>query len=226
MDYRHELKFIVTTADLALLRAKLSNIIKTDTNQDDEEGYIITSLYFDDVYNTCLKENINGYDKRDKYRLRLYNNSTELIKLERKSKVNGMTAKISADVNSGECAQFMDSHIPWLDKANSAVKNKLLCEMKLKGMMPKCIVQYEREAFVYRPGNVRITFDKNISGSLNTDTFMNSKILTVPLLGKDIHVLEVKYDNMLPAFIAELLETEKLQRTAFSKYAYARQTLG
>ena len=48
---------------------------------------------------------------------------------------------------------------------------------------------------------------------------------TVPVLPAGMHVLEVKYDELLPDYIAQLLETGKLQRTAFSKYYLGRMAL-
>lgn len=226
MDYRHELKFLVTYATLELIRAKIQHIVKPDIHQTDPEGYVISSLYFDNAYDTFLRENIDGYDNRHKFRLRIYGHSSDLIKLERKSKVHGMTAKKAVSVTTEECMQMMHGQIPMLGQEDSVSKKKLLCEMKLHGLMPKCIVQYQREAFVYPLGNVRITFDKNISGSRDVEAFLEDRIIMTPLLNKDVHILEVKYDNFLPKYISDALEIDQLLQTSFSKYAYAREKLG
>lgn len=226
MDYRHELKFIVTDADFAHLRARISHIAKPDRHQPDKDGYLITSLYFDDFYDSCDNDTIGGYDQRHKYRIRIYGHSNGTIKLERKSKLHGMTSKKSVTISESECRQMMAGKIPKIQKEDPAVKKQILCEMKLMGMKPKCIVQYQREAFVYHVGNVRITFDKNISGSKEIAKFLNGYIPTTPLLNTGVHVLEVKYDNLLPQYLADQLEIETLRQSSFSKYGYARKQLG
>ena len=37
------------------------------------------------------------------------------------------------------------------------------------------------------------------------------------------HILEIKYDELLPDYIRKILDIGSLQRTAFSKYYFARQ---
>lgn len=226
MDFRHELKFFVTSADLSLIRTRIQHIAKSDSHQKDHQGYTVTSLYFDNINNFCLNENIGGFDHRHKYRLRIYNHSPELIKLERKSKIHGMTSKISVNVNVEECKKMVQGTLPLLQYDYPYDKKRILCEMKLAGMYPKTIVQYNREAFLYDVGNVRITFDENISGSQKIESFLDPWISTTPLLNKGIHILEVKYDNLLPTYLYDALDIEKLMHTSFSKYAYSRRKLG
>ena len=224
MKYRHELKFLVSPAQLALLKSRICHVARQDENQPSEDGYIITSLYFDDRNDKCLKETIDGYDIRQKYRIRIYGHDSSVIKLERKSKIHGMTAKVSALITEEMCRDMMQGKLPSIDKIADYGKS-ILTEMKVAGMIPKCIVQYNRKAFVYRTGNVRITFDENISGSVDIPTFLDERIPVMPLLEQGRHVLEVKYDNILPGMLAELLEIETLQQTAFSKYGYARNNI-
>ena len=226
MDYRHELKFIVSDAVLALIEKRIAHIVKPDPHQVEEDGYLITSLYFDGFNDPLLNESIQGCDIRHKYRLRIYDHSSELIKLERKSKVHGMTAKKSITVTQSECIDMMHGHIPTLQTNDSTAKKRVLCEMKLVGFKPKCVVQYNRKAFINDVGNVRITFDQNIGGTRDVLSFFDERIQTTPLLRTGVHVLEVKYDNLLPKYISDLLEIERLQQTSFSKYVYTRNTLG
>ena len=226
MDFRHELKFLVRDTDLALLDRRIRHIARPDPHQKDPEGYIITSLYFDNIYDQCHRETVDGYDNRRKYRMRIYGHSADVIQLERKSKVRGMTAKHSMGVTFDESRIFMQGQIPTLDVKNTLIGNQILAEMKVKGMMPKCIVQYLRCAYVYPIGNVRITFDRNISGTKATSALFDSHICTTPLLEAGVHILEVKYDNLLPRYLYDALDIGSLQQTSFSKYGYARNVLG
>ena len=72
-------------------------------------------------------------------------------------------------------------------------------------------------------GNVRVTFDRNIMASRACDEFLENRVSgMVPILPKGLHVLEVKYDEFLPDFIARQLEIGNLRQTAFSKYYLGR----
>ena len=84
--YRHEYKHEINTSDFITLSMRLNSALKADEFARADGAYEITSLYFDDVYGTALKEKLNGVSCRDKFRLRRYNNDTEHIKLEKKSK--------------------------------------------------------------------------------------------------------------------------------------------
>ena len=221
MEFRHELKFVVSDAQLEALRYRIAPFMQTDKNQKDG-CYTITSLYFDDVYDSCFRENLGGFDRRSKYRIRIYENDFGVIKLEKKSKLHGMCKKESVRLSLEECQQLTDGENLYSRAGLDAKKQLLLCEMQMRGLMPKSIVEYERTAFVNPVGNVRITFDRNIRGSLKVEDFYDERICMVPLLDEGVHVLEVKYDEFLPAYIYQALEIETLQQTSFSKYGYSR----
>lgn len=221
MDYRHELKFLVSDAELELIRYRLKLLMRQDAHQK-EAGYTVRSLYFDDFNNSCMQENENGIDNRRKYRIRIYDGEDTVIKLEKKIKCRDMTRKISREISRENCQTYMSGRAPRLNQSSTQLEKELYAEIKMSGMHPVTVVEYERMAFVEPKGNVRITFDRNISGSEHLKHFLDRKILTVPLLPKGSHVLEVKYDELLPDYIAQVLELGTLQRTAFSKYYYAR----
>ena len=48
MEYRHELKFLVTDQQLQLLAFRLKPFLKKDSNQVGD-SYLIRSLYFDNI---------------------------------------------------------------------------------------------------------------------------------------------------------------------------------
>jgi len=91
------------------------------------------------------------------------------------------------------------------------------------GMAPKVIVEYERTPYVYKNGNVRITFDRNISSSGQVDQFFNAEAKKRPILPAGMQLLEVKYDEYLPDPIYHALMLDNWQRTNFSKYYLCRK---
>ena len=219
MDYRHELKFLVTEGQLAILKAGLSPLLKQDVHQNGQ-AYRIRSLYFDDLNYSCMRENEAGVDHRKKYRIRIYNEDASLIKLEKKIKCRGMTRKVSSVITKDDSLLYMSGQAPSAE-GRSELEKEMYVQIKANGMRPVCIVEYERSAFIDPRGNVRITFDRNICGCDKSTDFLEKRLLSVPLLPPGQHVLEVKYDELLPQYIAEVLHMGTLQRTAFSKYYYA-----
>ena len=172
-----------------------------------------------------MDENEAGVDAREKYRIRVYGPDSPVIHLEIKSKTHGLTHKDSCDLSRQEYEQILAGTLP-LPHGDRPVLNRLGLQMRCAHMRPKAIIVYERTAFVHPVGNVRITFDRNITASRYIDGLFDARIpgLT-PVMSTGQHVLEVKYDELLPDAIAGHLELGKLRQTAFSKYYLGRLAL-
>jgi hypothetical protein len=204
-----------------LLAGRLKNVMSQDIHQEGD-CYEIRSLYFDDLWDRCLAENEAGVDKREKYRIRIYDPRSDVIHLEIKEKNRGLTKKRACDLSRDECLAIMGGELP-LNMDGRAPLNSLQLQMHCNGMEPKVIIAYERTAFVHPSGNVRITFDRNIMASRCREDFLEDRVSgMVPVLPAGMHVLEVKYDEFLPDTIAQQLEIGKLRKTAFSKYYLGR----
>lgn len=183
-------------------------------------SYRIRSLYFDDYQKSALRENESGVDNRKKFRIRAYDNIGERISLEIKYKRWGKTHKDSCLITPQLCTKLLNGERIPFEKGQPAPLNLLYTEMETKHLRPRVIIEYERTAFVYPAGNVRVTFDRNIAFSDRIGDFMQDSIPLTPVQGKGRHVLEVKYDELLPDFIAQTLELNALERTSFSKFYY------
>ena len=90
---------------------------------------------------------------------------------------------------------------------------------------PKAIVSYERSAYVEEIANVRITLDKNISVSEQFDNFLSGDFMRYPVQERGEHVLEVKFDEILPGYIKSIISNKNLQQSSFSKYYLGRLKL-
>lgn len=221
MKYRVENKYIVSESELKVLEKRLSPIMQADIHQDGD-CYEIRSLYFDDLDNRCMDENEAGVDARKKYRICIYSPDAEMAKLEIKEKLNNKTQKSVCEITRDEATQLMQGELPLL-LGSRAPLNLLQLKMKCTHMEPKIVITYERTAFVYPEGNVRITFDRNITASrVKEDLFAENQTIAIPVLPTGMHILEVKYDEFLPQFIARQIDTGKLQQTSFSKYYLGR----
>ena len=221
--YRHELKYQISDAQVQLLKNRLNHLIPADSHAGPSGTYTIRSLYFDDFEDRCLRENEDGTDPREKFRIRIYNHSTDRIMLECKRKERGKTHKTSCPLTV-EQTRFLMAGKPLPDIGTQhPVLRKLTILMLTRRMRPVVIVEYDRIPYVYKNGNVRITLDTNIRSSAAVGSFLDETIQSRPVLGLGQQLLEVKYDEYLPDFIYRSLQLHSLRQTAFSKYYVCRK---
>ena len=220
MKFRHEYKHQINLADIYGLRTRLSAVTRHDPHADEDGTYFIKSLYFDNYMDKALREKQDGVNKREKFRIRYYGNDTSFIRLEKKSKINGLCNKISCPVTSEECQRIIDGDVEFMKDSEHELIKELYTKMKYQLLRPKCIVAYNRECFIYPPGNVRVTLDMNICGSNNVKEFLNPDLQFVSLFHNTI--LEVKWDEYLPQIIRDCVQVKSRRSAAFSKYAAVR----
>ena len=220
MKFRHEWKHEINVSDCMILRARLSAVMKPDSNGRDGH-YKIRSLYFDDLHDTALLEKINGVNQREKFRIRYYNNDPSWIRLEKKSKINGLCQKASAVLSTQEAQAIVEGDWQWMLQCDRPLVQELYAKMRGNGLRPKTIVDYHREAYVFPAGNVRVTLDSDIRTGLSSIDFLNPQCVTIPA-GDSPIILEVKWDEYLPDIIRDAVQLPDRRASAFSKYAACR----
>lgn len=223
VKYRHEYKYICDAMQRAVLKTRVSGIMKKDSHAGADGSYRIRSLYFDDLEDRCYYENESGIGERDKYRIRIYNNDKSRITLEKKSKNRGMTLKISCSITEEVCRQLMSGRAVLITEDMTDKQKELLLEMRYKGMRPAVIVEYVRYPFVEANGNVRVTFDEAVSSSNAIMDFFKPDICIRPILEKGQGILEVKWDEYLPDYLKNHIQLDSLQHSSFSKYYLCRR---
>lgn len=221
--YRHEFKYLCTPGQLAMLRVRLQGVMHKDSHVGANGTYFIKSLYFDDMYDRCFRENEDGVNVREKYRIRIYDNNADRISLECKRKENDKTNKKSCLLTKAQFAYLAYGTGDIDFEALPGLAKKLAVMKRSDGMRPKVIVSYERTPFVYANGNVRVTFDCSISSSGQVDRFFSEDYARRQILPTGMQLLEVKYDEYLPDHIYHALSLQNLQRTNFSKYYLCRR---
>ncbi|MED4583016.1 polyphosphate polymerase domain-containing protein [Brevibacillus choshinensis] len=220
---RNEWKYYIRFHDYISLRNKLRLITTLDPNSTDDEGYHIRSLYFDDVYDTSLYEKNYGVYKRRKYRIRIYNQSDAVIKLERKSKYDGYICKEAVSITRDEYEQVMAGQLDFLLKRKTGLLHDFYYDCKNHLFQPRVVTDYVREAYLMEIGNVRVTFDKSLMTNVNTFDIFDPQMKTVHAIHEPKMIMEVKFDNFLPINIRYLLQYFSNQRSAISKYVVCRE---
>ncbi len=215
---RHELKYVIDEGTYRVLLARLTPLMYRDSHCNNGE-YRVTSLYFDDIYDSGYNDKISGVATRRKFRIRGYNLDPSRIMLEAKHKDDSYVSKLSKQLTdeqyrsllAGDCSFMKDSDSEE-DVFGEFYRSNLVSHLR-----PKLIVDYVREALVYPHGNVRITFDKKLSSCYNTIDMFAEEAFYSPVYTKEI-ILEIKYDQYLPAGIHGVLQGLNATRQSVSKY--------
>ena len=229
LPLRHELKYLINQPQLEVLRHTVGRTLNLDPNAKKNGGsYHIRSLYFDTVFDDALYDKIAGVKDRDKYRIRIYNLSDRNIFMECKTKVGNLISKRSVKISRDLAEQLMAGDPTGLDSTQSGLLRDIYREMRTRLLHPAVIVDYEREAYIHPAEEVRITFDMKVRTGLNSIELFNPRVPTVPVLEHDETILEVKYNRVLPPYLASLLTfaCPEAVQTAVSKYTLCRQYEG
>ena len=220
---RHELKYHITPAELTVLRGVLAPVMQLDPNGNENNEYHIRSLYFDTINDDALEEKIAGVGNRKKYRIRIYNFSDKVIKLECKSKYGDLISKQSVSIPRELAEQLIAGDPDGLQRMRHPLLHDVYREMRTRLLRPAVIVDYVREAYIHQAEEVRITFDKQVRTGLYSVDMFNPQIPTYPVFDDPVEILEVKFDEFLPSYLQAILSGVTAQRSAISKYTWCRR---
>jgi len=222
-QWRHEYKYICNAIWDRILQSRVEGLLQNDKHAGEDGMYRIRSLYFDDDYNTCYYENEDGTEPRAKFRIRIYNEDSSYIVLEKKEKFHGMTHKESCRISEELCKTLMQGEYPDLSNLQDAKCKYLLLQMQVRNLKPVQIVEYERMPFVEPNGNVRVTFDRRICSSDFVEGFLEKQIAMRSVMEDGKGLMEVKWDSHLPDYIRKSLELDSLKWSTFSKFYICRK---
>ena len=225
LPLRHELKFFISPSQYFLLSRALDRVLERDPNGDENNEYAIRSLYFDTVWNDALFDKLAGVQNRDKYRIRIYNYSDRVIKMECKTKYGNLISKRSISIPRDLCEQLIAGDPTGLENTRSGLLRDVYREMTVNLLRPVVIVDYVREAYLHEAEEVRITFDKQLRSGMRSIELFNPYVATVPPFDHGEMILEVKYNHSLPPYIRDVLCTycPNAVQSAISKYTWCRR---
>lgn len=218
-NYRHEIKYRINGGTYHILRRRFGAMMQPDTHA--KNGlYRVTSLYFDDAYRSAYRDKVNGTLKRKKYRIRAYDLSPDVIHLEEKVKHGSVGFKKSTVLTREEYDRILTGDFSFLadEKYSDTAGGDMFASHSAALLTPAVIVDYIREPFTCREGNVRVTFDMKIAACVNGfDMFAEGNVYENVMPDNDI-VLEIKYDRFIPSRILQLLTDISTVQESVSKY--------
>ena len=222
--YRHEFKYCIPYSEYLAMRSRLRAVMEADPHTGEDGRYLIRSIYFDNSDDKALREKIDGIACREKFRIRYYNDDFSFITLEKKMKINDKCLKCDAQITEEELRKILTGDIAFMRDHPDGLVKEMYSKMRYQRLKPRVLVSYVREPYIFRAGNVRVTFDSKIRTSLWSQSFLDGDPPCISATETPGEMyLEVKYDAFLPDVIKHLIQTPGLRQQAFSKYGAARR---
>lgn len=220
--YRHEYKYLISQPAAELLKCRLAGVMRPDPHAGPTGQYTIRSLYFDDPRFAAYDEKMAGIRDRVKYRLRCYDYNTGFLRLEKKEKQGELTRKQGQTLTVQQAADLQKGN--YRVTSGDTLLEELHRQMAV-GLRPAVLVDYDRTPFVCSAGQTRITIDENIRTKPYDADLWASHTAMIPVLEPNQVVLEVKFNDFLPGYLAQALEDIPKVHLAVSKYVLCANTL-
>lgn len=222
---RFELKYLITLKQAAQFRSGLQAYLVPDEHGNESGRYTVSSLYYDSPDLRCYREKADGLRFRRKLRLRHYETGEPLTEetpvfVEIKQRVDRVTQKRRAVLPYGNALRLCnDRQIADHAPEDKAFIEEVFAYLWQYNLQPMRIVRYERQALVgtmYDPG-LRVTFDSSLSFQAHP-LHLHEQASGLPMLAADHVVMEIKVNERLPTWLAEMVATHDLQLVRVSKY--------
>ncbi|QQO09408.1 polyphosphate polymerase domain-containing protein [Breznakiella homolactica] len=211
---RHEKKYLLTQAEYEQLLKSLMEYM-----QQDQYGlHTICSLYYDTEDYLLIRRSLEKPEYKEKLRLRSYGipKQEDIVFLELKKKLNGITYKRRVPMTLNECEQYFSRGI--LPEHKGQILNEIEWFKMHYRPAPKVLVFYDRIALCgSADSSLRITFDKNTRWRNDQLTFASGDYGT-PLLSPGERLMEIKLNGAFPFWLSHLLSQQKIYPISFSKY--------
>lgn len=215
--FRNEWKYLISTSEHALLRSRMAPVFQLDPHAKNG-GYCIRSLYFDDYQNSAYEEKESGVLMRKKYRIRIYDFSDSVIKLERKKKFGSYIYKEDAPLTRQEVEWILAGEYGFLLGSPHPLCREFYIECVSHVMRPRVIVDYDREPWILDAGTVRVTFDMDVRAAVGGYQIFDSSLPTLSVLEPGKLIMEVKFTEFLPQIVRDILPPSGSEFSAVSKF--------
>ena len=220
---RCEQKYLLTRAQYRAFKQGMAPYMIPDLYP----RYSIRNIYFDTAYDDLIRASLEKPVYKEKLRMRSYGvpGPGSPVFVEIKKKFQGVVYKRRITVDPQDAAGYLNG-APVSD--GSQISREIGWFLQFYRPQPKVFIAYEREAWAAADGGaLRLTFDTRLRARSN-DLELGGSDEGLPLLDRDLILMEVKIPGAAPLWLSRLLSENRIYPTSFSKYGayYQRYVLG
>ncbi|WP_372366139.1 VTC domain-containing protein [Candidatus Uabimicrobium sp. HlEnr_7] len=217
MEYRYELKFLLTATQLHTLLMDIR--LHPLHFQAHYPERVVNSLYFDTLDFDCYRDNLTGLSKRSKVRYRWYGSHflNKEGQLQVKTKSNYLGSKLIFRAKQ----EFYNKNDSWRTITRNLQK---VIEPQAKKWLeiyyfPTLINSYYRKYYIDLEHKIRITVDhkQTMYEQVSRSTPNTLTKLNIP----NIVIMEVKFAKNSYETVSQMLKKFNVRLTRYSKYAHA-----
>ena len=158
---RYEKKYRVSISKFSSI---ISHIRELSFKEIYKERYV-SSIYYDTLDFKLFRDSIRGISKREKIRLRFYNEECKKIYIEKKIKLGDLGYKIINPLNTNNPYKLINLSIKSSPNKILNGKNILIPHNIEYFYYPVSLVGYLRKYYISNDKMIRITLDKKINYS-------------------------------------------------------------
>ncbi len=220
---RYELKFPVHPDQFGSLVRALGTYCVPDAPNPARDGWsTVTSLYFDSADYRSYRDTQLGLPHRYKVRVRSYDSPSSPVKLEVKRRRHKLVLKSSALLDRPRwhaCAPHGLAPLTSADPRYREFENHL---QLLGTAAPRMLVAYDRLAFASTLDDyVRVTFDSKMRCQRIDRLDLEGSPRRWHYVDDSFFLMEVKFADTAPRWLADLISRYHLRARGFSKYGTA-----
>lgn len=212
MEQRIELKYLIDIADYHHLSRQLDLFMNKDPHATQGRGYWLSSLYFDDMYDSATYDKADGVEYHRKFRIRRYEDGRQ--RLEYKVKNQNLSTKEFYPLDDVLKTALIDGNRAAIDPyLKHPLIRQIFLKMTLDHLEPRLYIDYFREVYIFGDNEVRVTFDSHMTvyNRFNPDQIYQ-------VLEPNQIVMEVKYRRFLPDAVKKVVFQKPYQAIPYSKY--------
>lgn len=227
---RYECKYLVSEAQAVRIAADALPFVEPDpfARGRPQHGYPISSLYLDDEWLSLYRETIDGKRNRYKLRVRAYDDRPESpLFCEVKRRFDRVISKLRCAIAREQLGAVLagDATPPGPPPSRPQALAEFVRLLQATRAAPRALVRYDRQAFVgIDDSEVRVTFDRRLRICHTREPLVRMGgpgFCDMPTRGV---VLELKYCDRHPSWLADLVRRHELHRQSFSKYCRGLET--
>ena len=214
---RYEMKYVLSKEQLDYLKNALVGHMVIDQYGKTS----IASIYYDTPDYHLIRTSIEKPTYKEKMRLRAYGvvERGEPVYLEIKRKCQGVVYKRRIETSEKDVSRFLKHDDDFIGEGQIA-KEMVYFRDYYQNLEPKIMIAYDRTSYKELDGDIRLTIDENPryrTYDLNLHTSMDGQ----PLLPLGGAILEIKVQQEMPLWLADILDKGKIYQSSFSKVGTA-----